>query len=217
MGRCYSRDGCTTCKRRKKKCDGARPVCDACSRLDLACTYQEQSSKIATKTRSQTAIKTAPIQIARAPRFYNNDSETEWQVLSRAEHAILSFYTPAASERTRDLHEIWQLIYSDDLVRHAVVTCFSSILGQETETYSFNRQSFGRALQSLRIRLARRQIGASENISLRTSITYIGLMDVGSTSELPACVEVINAFASVLDRSGVMIRLDIGEQVHICS
>ena len=97
-----------------------------------------------------------------------------------------------------------------------MVTCFSSILGQETETYSFNRQSFGRALQSLRIRLARRQIGASENISLRTSITYIGLMDVGSTSELPACVEVINAFASVLDRSGVMIRLDIGEQVHIC-
>lgn len=181
MGRSYSRDGCTTCKRRKKKCDGRRPVCDACFRLDLTCTYQGQSSKIAPKARSQTAIKAAPIQIARALRSHNNGSESEWQVLSRVEHAILSFYTPAASKRTRDLHEIWQLIYSDDLVRHAVVACFSSILGQESQTYSLNRQSFGRALQSLRIRLARRQIGASGNLSLRTSITYIGLMDVGST------------------------------------
>jgi len=144
--------------------------------------------------------------------------ETAGDLVTRwGAHAILSFYTPAASERTRDLHEIWQLIYSDDLVRHALVACFSSILGQKTQSYSLNRQSFGRALQSLRIRLARRQIGASENISLRTSITYIGLMDVGSTSQLPACFEVTNAFASVLDQSGVMIRLDIGGQVHICS
>ena len=32
--------GCTTCKRRKKKCDEMRPVCGICARLDIVCHYQ---------------------------------------------------------------------------------------------------------------------------------------------------------------------------------
>lgn len=34
-----SRKGCFACKRRKKKCDETRPVCQTCKRLNIACSY----------------------------------------------------------------------------------------------------------------------------------------------------------------------------------
>lgn len=34
-----SRAGCQTCRKRRKGCDRVRPVCGACSRLKLKCTY----------------------------------------------------------------------------------------------------------------------------------------------------------------------------------
>lgn len=34
-----SRSGCLTCRRRKKRCDECRPICNACMRLRLQCTY----------------------------------------------------------------------------------------------------------------------------------------------------------------------------------
>lgn len=34
-----SRTGCCTCKKRKKKCDEAKPTCGACKRLGLECNY----------------------------------------------------------------------------------------------------------------------------------------------------------------------------------
>lgn len=34
-----SRNGCSTCKRRKKKCDETKPICDTCRRLSLQCSY----------------------------------------------------------------------------------------------------------------------------------------------------------------------------------
>lgn len=33
------RTGCWTCRRRKKKCDEARPICGGCSRNDLSCSW----------------------------------------------------------------------------------------------------------------------------------------------------------------------------------
>ncbi|KAI1338672.1 fungal-specific transcription factor domain-containing protein [Xylariaceae sp. FL0016] len=35
-----ARTGCLTCKKRKKKCDGLRPKCADCRRLNLNCVYQ---------------------------------------------------------------------------------------------------------------------------------------------------------------------------------
>lgn len=35
-----SRTGCTTCKRRKVRCDESTPVCANCTRLGAECTYQ---------------------------------------------------------------------------------------------------------------------------------------------------------------------------------
>ncbi|KAM5347101.1 hypothetical protein ACJ41O_010106 [Fusarium nematophilum] len=35
-----SRAGCLTCRRRRKRCIGQRPRCDACQRLDLGCVWE---------------------------------------------------------------------------------------------------------------------------------------------------------------------------------
>lgn len=44
--RCHakSRLGCLTCKRRRVKCDEARPVCTQCTRLQLSCAYSLASN-----------------------------------------------------------------------------------------------------------------------------------------------------------------------------
>jgi hypothetical protein len=34
-----TRTGCQTCRERRKGCDNARPVCGACKRLDLKCSF----------------------------------------------------------------------------------------------------------------------------------------------------------------------------------
>lgn len=51
-----SRNGCFTCRKRKKRCDEGKPVCNACTRLSLECTYpipgQERKNK---KRKSQLA------------------------------------------------------------------------------------------------------------------------------------------------------------------
>lgn len=39
LKRARSRSGCFTCRKRKKRCDEARPVCGACRRLDIECQY----------------------------------------------------------------------------------------------------------------------------------------------------------------------------------
>lgn len=41
--RTRSRGGCLTCRRRKKKCDGVKPTCLACTRLKLGCEYPQDS------------------------------------------------------------------------------------------------------------------------------------------------------------------------------
>ncbi|CZR64589.1 uncharacterized protein PAC_14487 [Phialocephala subalpina] len=40
-----SRLGCSTCRKRKVRCDEQKPVCSACSRLTLPCTWRETSTR----------------------------------------------------------------------------------------------------------------------------------------------------------------------------
>ena len=35
----------SSCRRRKRKCDGARPICGACARLSLPCAYPPTNKK----------------------------------------------------------------------------------------------------------------------------------------------------------------------------
>lgn len=38
-----SKTGCSSCRRRKKKCDETHPICNACQRNNLVCTWPEES------------------------------------------------------------------------------------------------------------------------------------------------------------------------------
>lgn len=40
-----SKEGCQTCRRRKKKCDEARPTCGGCSRNNLLCQWPVETSQ----------------------------------------------------------------------------------------------------------------------------------------------------------------------------
>ncbi|KAI5967566.1 hypothetical protein CANMA_003000 [Candida margitis] len=42
----YSRGGCRECKRRKIKCDEAKPSCSECTRLDKDCSYPQVGEKV---------------------------------------------------------------------------------------------------------------------------------------------------------------------------
>lgn len=41
-----SRQGCLTCRTRRKRCDGQRPDCQNCTRLNLKCTWQVQRTLV---------------------------------------------------------------------------------------------------------------------------------------------------------------------------
>ncbi|KAH7139059.1 hypothetical protein B0J11DRAFT_34192 [Dendryphion nanum] len=62
-----TRNGCQTCKRRRKRCDEQRPNCGGCVRLGLKCTYHV-SLKWATSRDSFVENPKTPITIAFAPR-----------------------------------------------------------------------------------------------------------------------------------------------------
>lgn len=49
-----SRKGCFTCRRRKKRCDEAKPVCNACTRLKLECSYPVAGQERKNRKRKRT-------------------------------------------------------------------------------------------------------------------------------------------------------------------
>ncbi|RDW26192.1 fungal-specific transcription factor domain-domain-containing protein [Yarrowia lipolytica] len=46
-----SRDGCYTCRKRKKRCDETRPVCECCKRLGIVCVYPAPGTEYKNKKR----------------------------------------------------------------------------------------------------------------------------------------------------------------------
>lgn len=41
-----TKSGCLACRRRRKKCDEGKPVCEACARLRIACTWQSDEERV---------------------------------------------------------------------------------------------------------------------------------------------------------------------------
>lgn len=51
-----SRMGCLTCRRRKKRCDENRPLCEECKRLRLNCSWPEPGKEYRNRTRKPYSI-----------------------------------------------------------------------------------------------------------------------------------------------------------------
>lgn len=52
-----SRNGCTSCRRRKVRCDEERPDCRACRRLGLGCEYDCTTSRRATRSKRRFQVR----------------------------------------------------------------------------------------------------------------------------------------------------------------
>lgn len=52
-----SRQGCLTCRARRKRCDGQRPECQNCTRLNLSCEWQAQRRIVADAVGGQDSVK----------------------------------------------------------------------------------------------------------------------------------------------------------------
>lgn len=54
--------GCQNCRRRRKKCDGTKPVCEACARNRLLCVWGEKPAKLAASSAASSSnIVTRPL------------------------------------------------------------------------------------------------------------------------------------------------------------
>lgn len=54
-----SRMGCLTCRRRKKRCDENRPLCEECKRLRLNCSWPEPGKEYRNRTKKLCSISMA--------------------------------------------------------------------------------------------------------------------------------------------------------------
>ncbi|KAF2715543.1 putative Zn(II)2Cys6 transcription factor-like protein [Pleomassaria siparia CBS 279.74] len=54
-----SRQGCLTCRARRKRCDGKRPECQNCTRLNMKCEWQTQRQLVAESVSSPIAQRSA--------------------------------------------------------------------------------------------------------------------------------------------------------------
>ncbi|KAJ5122117.1 hypothetical protein N7448_003248 [Penicillium atrosanguineum] len=87
-----SRQGCFSCRRRKKKCDEVKPICTACLRNSLGCTWPEfsfsphEASVEVGSTRQKT----------RARSQYGPKSDTWALALTNAPSKLLTLTIPAA-------------------------------------------------------------------------------------------------------------------------
>ncbi|KAK5987910.1 Sterol uptake control protein 2 [Cladobotryum mycophilum] len=103
-GHTKSRAGCSTCKRRKVKCDETKPECGPCLRLGLHCAYNTQqlrdddSGDSSTSTVLGRALRTDPLQFDMDDmRFFHHflfaaypslpiDGWQVWQYVSQMSH-----------------------------------------------------------------------------------------------------------------------------------
>lgn len=185
MAPVYSKTGCVTCKRRRKKCDEVKPVCGGCSRLGLSCQYGQSSAQVQPKT-SCTQIgvfelRSPSTESQLLPVFKLRSDEIT--VLAHVPPSVVAFFTPAADAVTRDVKVLMQLTLTDPTIRNAIVACFSSMLpSPEGESNYFNCISFGKALQSVRSQISDLNVADEQLISLRIAMQFLGLMDVSTSA-----------------------------------
>jgi transcriptional activator protein UGA3 len=55
-----SRQGCLTCRARRKRCDGQRPECQNCARLNLTCEWQAQRRVVAETSKTEDGLVEPP-------------------------------------------------------------------------------------------------------------------------------------------------------------
>ncbi|PVI04405.1 putative Zn(II)2Cys6 transcription factor-like protein [Periconia macrospinosa] len=135
-----SRQGCLTCRARRKRCDGQRPDCQNCTRLNMSCEWEAQR-KIVTNTQAAT-VSTA-LEMAVSPPTVSLDP---WDALPANELAerkhLLRYYVEAfiPSVSVADTpHSFYTSLYIPwafecDGVLNAIMALSSAQLARRTES-----------------------------------------------------------------------------------
>lgn len=136
-----SRQGCLTCRARRKRCDGNRPECENCTRLNLSCEWQAQRRIVNETSPKETTDQ--PTETALGPLRPSLDP---WDALpgdeiSERKHLLRYYveaFVPSVSVATTPssfytgLYIPWA--FECDGMLNAIVALSSAQLARRTET-----------------------------------------------------------------------------------
>lgn len=174
MGRLKSRRGCSTCKARRKKCHEQKPVCSACLRLGLKCSYERTgtSTSLNQPVVIGTYCLTSPLyQTRQLPMNYFTSVQVEAIVTytpSLLENLFLSTYTYG----TQCINEVMQITLGFNYVSDAAVACLTAILiTQQDLSNPLPQQVWYQASRSIRS-----VSPTSENVSVMLFTSAVAAM-----------------------------------------
>lgn len=172
MSSLRSQKGCMTCRKRRKKCDEKRPVCDSCVRLNLQCSYDPSHVTY----RGARKLGRAEVMMLLIPT--DPGDCTAPATFDFIRQSTLAFYVPTCQASTKDLSNLWQIAFDDKLVRDSLTACFSVVRGSRPNCGLLDRQVYGRTLAVLRHRMEPDQLTDSELLSTSIAVNFLGLMEV---------------------------------------
>lgn len=155
MPRTYSHTGCLPCKKRKKKCDEQKPVCRACQRMYLFCTYD---------------FRTADLHLQRQ---LNNAhlSDEEATMIARIPESTRRWRCPTFNQAAGDVHILMQMILTDQMLQNSVVACLSVWFNSKLSLVSLDK-----ALRLIRLIVS----NSDKLVHVILATLELGLLDVST-------------------------------------
>lgn len=175
MPRTNSHSGCSRCKQRRKKCDEARPQCSACAKWKWACIYGSSEPSHPARSTVQLKLRSSGLS---GGLIQNGEQEVEGWVLRDIPQSIKAFFSPLTAAHIQKLQTLWQLMAGHELLRNALVACFSVILEQTEPLTQLSQNSYGRTLRTLRSSVTSDSLDQESFMCVIASIVFLGKMEV---------------------------------------
>ncbi|EXJ73733.1 uncharacterized protein A1O5_03495 [Cladophialophora psammophila CBS 110553] len=137
--RLRTKTGCYTCRARRKKCDEARPICGACRRLEIQCTYGEFTSPttasrtppIPSPSARSSTMAEHPVDVSSiVPMLHRSLSqkpsglrtERDWNVFNYCSTRYIRLLTsPEATSEFRDVSFVFAIGFDEPWVMHSAL------------------------------------------------------------------------------------------------
>lgn len=197
--RLRSKTGCDKCRERRKKCDERRPICGACARLQLWCTYRELSlhpsaspASPNVSRRDQTPemldspVESLPAISPRSTSLWLRPSglrtEQDFNVFHYCSTKFIQLLTsPEATSEFRDASFVFAIGFDEPWVMHAALApaalhASSAALIPKEDAMMYTQS----ALQGLRQAIqSPNRLSASRETFLAASL-FLGVFEVNS-------------------------------------
>lgn len=194
--RLRSREGCDRCRTRRKKCDEKHPVCHACSRWNLLCTWSKRGISGVGQGRhfSQAQVRDSDHDslslITRLPAlschqdgmlangYQAFSGDHEFYLASTCPLILSYILNPYASGNERDTSRFTSLVLLDSTVRAAWVAFAAQILTFQDTSPGTPRSSYCSAVAGTRKALENHKDN-SQIFSLIAAMLFMGCYEAG--------------------------------------